>query len=397
MAPLAPPPAAAPRLKTHRPTGQAPWPLILLTGEPGSGKSWESAVFTGSERVGRAFWLDLGEGCAEEYGEVPGSNYEVIEHNGTWVDIIGQAEAVKGEAQQAADAGESPVVFVIDSMTSEWAMLSEWTDKRARRQKGNRAKLAEDPDAEIDVTTNLWNDANSRHNRLINMLKTFPGIVIMIASEKEVTPFDKAGNPVVNAKKEWKPEGQKFLARDCSVWIRLLRDEVPQVVKCRSVHYGIRPGVDKPRKVPNFSFDWLVFDLLKCDPATTRARPMHALDADQVMPDEAPDESAKPSPALAAKLNAAVTYLVQAKDAAEAAKRLHWAATVAEAEEVVGQLVTQSDADALGLHDGHHDGKPVTVLLLAELVVGYADRHGVGPRVPPVVTDSDLLPEAAAS
>lgn len=280
------------QLKTHKPSGQAPWPLILLTGETGSGRSWRSAQFTGSDKIGRAFWIDLGESCGEEYGEVPGADYEVVEHDGTWVDIIGQVEAVKEVAVEHAKVGKPPVLFVLDSMTHEWSMLSAWTDKRARRQRGNQRKLAEDPDAEIDVTMNLWNDTNSRHNQLMNILKTFPGIVIMIADEKEISQLDKGGNPIAG-KKEWKPEGQKFLGRDSSVWIRLFREEAPQVVKCRSVHYGIRPGVDKPKKVPDFTFDWLVFDLLKCN-SKTRARSVSALDADQVMPDELPPLEQEP-------------------------------------------------------------------------------------------------------
>lgn len=285
------------QLKTHKPSGQAPWPLVLLTGETGSGRSWRSAQFTGSDKIGRAFWMDLGESCGEEYGEVPGADYEVVEHDGTWVDIIGQIEAAKEVAVEHAKVGKPPVLLVLDSMTHEWSMLSAWTDKRARRQRGNKRKLAEDPDAEIDITMNLWNDTNSRHNQLMNILKTFPGIVIMIADEKEISQLDKGGNPIAGAK-EWKPEGQKSLGRDASVWIRLFREEAPQVVKCRSVHYGIRPGVDKPKKVPDFSFDWLVFELLKCN-SKTRARSVSALDADQVMPGEIPPSEQAPEESVA--------------------------------------------------------------------------------------------------
>lgn len=358
-------------LKTHRPTGRAPWPLILLTGEPGSGKSWTAAEFSGCERVGQAFWLDLGEGCAEEYGQVPGADYEVIEHDGTWVQIIEQARAVKEVAQQAQEAGEPPVVFVIDSMTSEWAMLSEWTDKRARRQKGNRAKLADDPDAEVDITTNLWNDANSRHNRLMNILKTFPGIAVMICSEKEVTQMDKGGNPT--STKEWKPEGHKFLARDCSVWVRFLREDHPVVVKCRSVHYGIRPGVDKPKKVPNLTFDWLVFDLLKCDPATTRARDMRTLNADQQLPEEATEADGKQQQNGSEALAQAARYILGAKNATDAGSRGEWLDKQGDlGDSEVMHLLTDVDREVLGLV-GIQSG---TLAAVAKTVSSYCQRHG---------------------
>jgi hypothetical protein len=374
-------------LKTHRPSGRAPWPLILLTGETGSGRSWRSAEFTGSDKIGRALWLDLGETCGEEYGVVPGADYEVIEHDGTWVDILAQIEAAKEAAAEHASAGKPPVLLVIDSMTHEWAGLSTWTDKRARRQRGNKRKLAEDPDAEIDITMNLWNDANSRHNRLMNILKTFPGIVIMIADEKEVSQLDRAGNPIQGAK-EWKPEGHKFLGRDSSVWIRLFREDAPQVVKCRSVHYGIRPGVDKPKKVPDFTFEWLVFDLLKCDPKTTTARSDGTLDADQELPEEreAPEtqESTKPRPAENSEqaIRQAAEYILNAKDVDAAKVRSGWINSRDIRGVEIGALLTESDAEILGVVDGKCEKKPLTLLLLAEVVVKYCEKHGTGPRAP---------------
>lgn len=364
-----PPPASPSRLKTHRPSGQVPWPLVLLTGEPGSGKSWELALLSGSPRVGRTFWLDLGEGRAEEYGAVPGADYEVLEHNGTWVEIVEQAEAVRDEATRAAAAGEPPVVLMVDSMTAEWAMLTEWTDKRARRQKGNVAKLKENPDAEVDVTNNLWNDANSRHNRLLNIFKTFPGIVVMIASEKEVTIMDRAGNPTKD--KEWKPEGQKFLARDCSVWVRFLRESPPQIVKCVGVRYGVLPWKTAPKKMTTqFSLDWLIFDLLRCDPAATRARPIAKLDADQVMPGEVPDSPTEQQDE--AKLQKAAQLILGAPTLTDAE---HWL-SISEASPLRDRdgtpLVTEPDRDALGLQPDRR----LTLLELAQLVVKYCTRHG---------------------
>lgn len=359
---------AAPQLKTHRPTGQAPWPLILVTGEPGAGKSWELAEFSGSPRIGRFFWLDLGEGRVEEYGQVPGANYEVLEHNGTYVEIIGQIEAVHAEAQRASAAGEPPVVLGVDSMTAEWAMLSEWTDRRARRQKGNLAKLKVDPDAEIDITSNLWNDANNRHNRIIHLFKTFPGIVVMIASEKEVTIMDRAGNPTKD--KEWKPEGHKFLARDCSVWVRFFRESAPQIIKAVSVHYGVLPWKTKPKKMTaEFSLDWLVFDMLKCDPAATQARPIAELDADQVMPDEAPATAVEQDEA---NLRKGVKAILGSATLARAGHYLKVTEETGLGDRAVTHLVTEADREALGLRED----QAVTLLGLAQMVVGYCRRHG---------------------
>lgn len=273
-------------LKTRRPTKAISWPLILLAGEAKTGKTYAAAEFTGDERVGRSFWLDLGEGCADEYGAVPGADYEIIEHDGTWIDIITQVEEVRNLASEALRKGEKPVTLTIDSMTAEWAMLSQWADTRARRSTNNKKLLADDPDAEIDITSNYWNDATSRHNRLMNILKTFPGIVVMTSLETEKTQFGPGGKPVKGAPKVAKPDAQKRLAADSTVWVRLSQDHEPTVVGLRSVKYTIRPGKDKPRPVEDFSIGKLVFELMGIESAQVRDVPV--LNADQRVPGEDP-------------------------------------------------------------------------------------------------------------
>lgn len=274
-------------LKTRRPSGKPSWPLILLAGEAKTGKTYRAAEFTGDERIGRSFWLDLGEGCADEYGAVPGADYEIIEHDGTWIDIISQVEEVRDVAREALAKGEKPVSLTIDSMTAEWAMLSAWTDTRARRSKGNRALLEENPDAEIDITSNYWNDANSRHNRLMNILKTFPGVVVMTSLETEKTQFGPNGLPVRNAPKMARPDAQKRLAADATVWVRLSMSNPPTIVGIRSVKFTIIPGKDKPKPVPDFTLSGLVFNLMGLDTGV-EVRVAPALNADQLSPDEDP-------------------------------------------------------------------------------------------------------------
>lgn len=284
-------------LKTRKPTGRPSWPLILLAGEAKTGKTYRAAEFSGDPRVGRTFWLDLGEGCADEYGAVPGADYEIIEHDGTWGDIIGQVSAVRDIAREAIARGEKPVVLVIDSMTAEWAMLSAWADLRARRSTHNRKELAVNPDAEIDISANYWNDANSRHNRLMNILKTFPGIVVMTALETEKTQFGPNGKPVKNAPKTARPDAQKRLAADSTVWVRLSLDHPPTVVGIRSANrVNITPGVDRPKVWPDFTLAKLVFDHMGIG-EEAQARDIPVLDADQVAPEESgePDGDAAPA------------------------------------------------------------------------------------------------------
>lgn len=279
-------------LKTRKPTGAASWPLILLAGEAKTGKTYRAAEFSGDERIGRTFWLDLGEGCADEYGAVPGADYEIIEHDGTWIDIIDQVEAVRDVAREALAAGDKPVMLVVDSMTAEWAMLSLWTDTRARRSANNKKLLAENPDSEIDISSNYWNDANSRHNRLMNILKTFPGIVVMTSLETEKTQFDATGRPKRNAPKVARPDAQKRLPADATVWVRLSLDSEPTIVGIRSVKMAITPGKDQPKPWEDFTLGKLVFDFLEIH-KEAQARNMPALNADQLAPEEDPQYDQK--------------------------------------------------------------------------------------------------------
>ncbi|WHT20975.1 AAA family ATPase [Crossiella sp. CA-258035] len=263
-------------LKTRKPTGQVPWPLILVEGPEKSGKSWACAELSASEQVGQTYWIDLGEGAADEYGAIPGSRYLVVEHDGSWGDIITQAQAVKEEAQKAAAAGEPPAVLVIDSMTAEWDLLKEWATDRAKKSAHNRKLLQQDPHAEVSVSMNLWNDATARHRRLMTLLLTFPGIVAMTARGKDVAELDDKGKPVQGGR-DYKVEGHKTLAFDASVWVRMSREHAPLVIGARSVQAGLRPGVDRPKPIPDFTLEKVVFDVLGCEPKTAQVRDVREL------------------------------------------------------------------------------------------------------------------------
>lgn len=258
--------------RTRKPTGRVPYPLILVEGAEKSGKSWACAELSASPKVGATYWLDLGEGSADEYGAIPGARYEVIEHNGSWADIFTQVQEVHAVAAAEQEAGRPPVVLVIDSMTAEWDLLKGVADKRARDRLAKKGRAVPEHE-EVDINADIWNVVNDRHRKLMNILMRFPGIVVMTARGKEVMAMDSNGRPIAN-RKEYKVEGQKTLAFDASAWVRLSRDEPPQVVGIRSVHSGLRPGVDRPVQEPNFTLEWLIFELLKCNPAEASVRDM---------------------------------------------------------------------------------------------------------------------------
>ncbi len=250
----------APAIPTRKATGRPSWPLIVLEGPEKTGKTWAAAELTATGRFSHTYWIDWGEGSADEYAAIPGADYEIVMHDGTFDTVHARVEAIHEFAKQQNAAGERPVLLVIDSMTAEWETLKQEADRQARRSKAAQRKLENDPDAEISIPMNLWNDASDRHYRFMRLLQTFAGVVVMIARGKEVAALDDNGRPT--GERTYKVEGHKNLAYDASCWIRLSRDQHPMVVGARSVNYGIRPGVDKPRSMPNFGLGHVAFEVL---------------------------------------------------------------------------------------------------------------------------------------
>lgn len=304
-------------LRTHAPSCAVSWPLILLEGGEKSAKSWMAAELTGSPRVGRSFWIqtDVSELTAEEYGAVPGARYEIVDLDGSWVDLVDQIDNIRDIAEAELAAGRPPVALIIDSMTHLWRILSEWAQIRAANSDEKKRKLALDPDAEITISPDKWTAANKRHRKLMTRLMTFPGIVIVTARGKETVEIDAKGEPTGN--RVYKVEAQRDLAFDASVWIRLDRVKPPTIIGCRSVHIGMVPGKDGPREIPGLKLDALIFDTLKCGKVPTAPRQGRDLAADLGDGGELPESIAAQVAALAAETATdAALAAVEASDAA---------------------------------------------------------------------------------
>ncbi len=287
-------------LKTRTPTGRVPYPVLLLEGEEKAGKSYAAALLSASDKVGRTFWIDLGEGAADEYGAIPGTRYEVVEHDGTYASILQAVLDVKAEAQRLKDAGEPPTVLVIDSMSALWEGLKDWVRERAKRSRKNQEKLRQDPDAEVDVPRNLWNDAEQRYRRIMTPLLLFPGIVVLTARGKSVSATDPAtGQPYRDGRRAWSVEGHKNLPYDATIWVRMTRTERPVVIGARSVHVGLRPGKDDPKPIttdPENLLEWLVFDVLKVDPGNAHTRDLRDVKGGDLTDDERADDPEEANP-----------------------------------------------------------------------------------------------------
>ncbi|MFC0504269.1 hypothetical protein [Micromonospora costi] len=263
-------------LITRPPTGLVPPPVVLLEGETGSGRSWTAALLSASDRVGRTYWIELGdETTADQYGKIPGARYEIVvpdNRDKVWdyAALYRAARDFKEEAARAAAAREKPPVLVVDQSGAIWDMLSEWADNRARSTRANRAKLAENPNAEIEITSNFWNDATARWRKLMTQFLTTEGIVILLSRGEEVTAF-KDGKPV-SGKTTWKVAGQKSFTSAMPIWVRMTRDGNPKLIKLRAVENGVRPGVDPERGLPGFTLEKLIFERYGWEPTASGAR-----------------------------------------------------------------------------------------------------------------------------
>lgn len=240
-------------LRARKPTGNVAWPLILVEGAEKVGKSVTSFELSASEKVGRTFVLDMGEGSADEYASL--GPYEVLDHNGTFSDFLDQLKAATAEP---AEDGK-PNVIVIDSSTVLWESIKDWADARARRGKKARQILASDPDADVSIPMNIWTDAAERWGQVIHALRYWPGIGILIARGKEVAKVGKDGQPVMG-QTDYKIEAHKSLGFQVTAHVRCEAPKRTRLVSVRSLHVEVpNGGLVLPEAMP---LEHLVFDVL---------------------------------------------------------------------------------------------------------------------------------------
>lgn len=257
-------------LETRDPTGAVPWPLILLEGGEKSGKTWQMLLLSASVHIGQMFLLDVGEGRSDEYKNIDGVSFKFVRHDGSLESIVRQVRAVHAWATLMADGGGKPTVLGIDSMTLIWELVKQYAADKARYTDTNKEKLAKNPNAEISIPGNAWDDAHDKRKELMHLLMTFPGIVVVTARGKEIAGVDERGH--WTGKKTYKVEVHKDLPYDVSCHIRMFRDRDPVIVSAQSVHAGVQPEKHEPRVIADFSLERVIFDILKCNPATAHPR-----------------------------------------------------------------------------------------------------------------------------
>lgn len=243
-------------LRTRPPTGHVPYPTVLVEGLPKEGKSVIARKLSASPRVGRTFVFDVGEVASDEYAAL--GRFELVEWGTTWQGFQQQLEAALAVPQ---DAGK-PNVVVVDQVTAVWQTFGvAWADLRARRSRAGQKALERDPDAAIDPTMNLWNDAKDRWRWMMDRLGAWPGIAVLVARGGEVAKVE-GGQPVAG-QTVYRVEAEKSLLFDVTAQVQVRAGRKAHLVAVKSLYLR---DAGLPIELPNAwednPLDHLVFDLL---------------------------------------------------------------------------------------------------------------------------------------
>ncbi|GHF33776.1 hypothetical protein GCM10010218_13610 [Streptomyces mashuensis] len=287
--------------KSRKPTGKPNPPIILLTGPEKTGKSYEAARGSGSDLIGMTYWIEIGgsEGTADYYGRVPGADYEIVPHDGSYQDIL---DAIRWVNHQPRVDGK-PNMLVIDSMTSLWDMLSDeiamYARNRAiRKAERNRSRVPtlDDP---VVIDSDLWNRAKDRWGEVLWLLRRHQGPCLLLARTEIVTAFEN-DKPTRNTTRKVKAEKNLPAAVDAIVDLHAIGEA--WLTGVRTLHMEIQPG--ETQRFHDFTIDGLLRRLGLQDAAESRSASELRPDADlqehsQQTQQPAPrPEHARPAPAL---------------------------------------------------------------------------------------------------
>lgn len=200
----------ATELRTRRPSGKPSWPIVLIAGAEKAGKSWACAAASASDLVGRTLWLGLGEDDPDEYANVPGADFEIVEHDGTYRGFLRALEA----AVAAPRVDDLPNLIVWDSATRGWNLLCDMAQDEANARAKRKGKNTD----EADISMDLWNIAKQRWAHIMDTLRDHDGPVLITARLDEVTVMS-GGKPTTD--KVLKVQAEKSLPYDVGAVVEM--------------------------------------------------------------------------------------------------------------------------------------------------------------------------------
>lgn len=249
--------------RTRKPTGKPPWPILLIAGGEKAGKSWSCAEASGSDLVGRTLWIGIGEDDPDEYGNIPGADFEIVEHDGTYRDIL---TAITWAVAQPLTDGK-PNLIVVDSMTKLWELLCDIaqvsaTDRAIAKARKQNRPVPENAD-EADIHMDLWNIAKGRWANVLDALREHQGPVVLTARLEEVTVMVN-GVPARDGSKTWKVKAEKSLPYDVGGIVQMPERGKAYLTGVRTT----RIKVPERLVLPGFTVDKLWRDLGLADVET---------------------------------------------------------------------------------------------------------------------------------
>ena len=261
-------------LTTRKPTGLPAWPILLIAGVPKAGKSYACAAASASPLVGRTLWVPVGEDDPDELGGIPGADFDIVQHDGTYRGILTAVQDCVTEL--GGDA--LPGLLVIDSITRLWNLLSDEAQTSAnKRAAAKAAKYGRSaPEGDVAIGMDLWNTAKSRWEHVIDALRCHRGPSIVTARLDQTAVVDERGEPT--KEKVWKTQGHKSLPWDVGAIVELTAPGEAVLTGVRSLR--VRDAQVARRPFPGFSVDALWRELGLADDAGAGARQHAQLSAD---------------------------------------------------------------------------------------------------------------------
>ncbi|MFD5856028.1 DEAD/DEAH box helicase family protein [Streptomyces chartreusis] len=268
---------------SRRPTGLPNPPMILLAGPEKTGKSREAAEGTASEVLGMTYWIEIGgsEGTADYYGRLPGANYEIVNHDGSYQDIL---DAVRWAVAQPPAVEGKRNMIVLDNVSVLWDMLSDeqalYARWRAEKKAQEQRRRGPNPDLPVTVDPDLWNRAKDRWGEILWHLRRHSGPTLLLARQELVTAFEN-DKPTRDKTRKIKAEKNLPAAVDAIVELHALGEAY--LTGVRTLHWEVTPG--QSERFENFSIDALLRRMGFQEAAATRqvteARPEAYLDEQQ--------------------------------------------------------------------------------------------------------------------
>ncbi|MFE6185449.1 hypothetical protein ACFQ6U_13590 [Streptomyces sp. NPDC056465] len=231
--------------RSRKPTGRPNPPIVLLAGPEMTGKGHEAAVGTASDLVATTYWVQVGgiSGTADYYGQIDGARYEIVDHDGSFDDIL---DALRWAiSQPPAEDGRRNMV-VIDDVSSVWDLLGDEvahiSRKRAeRRAQSNGQRTARLDDPYVDEERDLWGHAKDRWGEMLWLLRRHNGPTLLIARQEIITAYE-SDKPTRHHTRRIKAEKNIRAAVDAVVEFHAVGEAYVTGMHAMPTHFKIQPG-----------------------------------------------------------------------------------------------------------------------------------------------------------